>query len=189
MLIHTLPPPSHLSAALRFQAPLIVLGAVAPLFCLLDNMTIKHVAVSLHYMSVGGLLGSYGVIVLLALGFVIKQTEQMTNKTDDTVKALKNMKLLKSQASSQAFQNLALCLLFAFWPFLQVRASWNISIAWPLVVHCLIVPLITKAFWPKRSRKVAHDSSLNSTAAHTSDKDDDGPAGDEEIRTALRLPV
>ena len=145
------------------------------------------------------MLGSYGVIIIVTLGLVIKQTEKMTNKTDDTVKALKNMKMLKSHISSQAFQNSALCLLFAFWPFLQVRASWNLSVSCPLVVHCLVVPMGTKVFWPKskRSRKIAQDSGVNSTAAHTAesntcweDKDgDDDPAGDGGVRSASRVHV
>ena len=178
-----------ISIGLRFQAPLIILAAVAPLFCLLDNMTVKHVFATLYYIATGGMLGSYGVILLIALSLVIKETEQVANKTDATVKALKNMKLMKSQLSSQAFQNSVLCILFAFWPFLQVRGSWNISISCPLVVHCLVIPLATYVFWPKdKKRKVVPDSNnLNSTAGIVTTIE--CSAGDEEARPASLVPV
>ena len=173
---------------LRFQVPLIVLAAAAPLFCLLGNMTVKHVFATLYYIAAGGLLGSCGVVLLTALGLVIKETEQMANKTDAAVKSLKNMKLMKSQLTFQTAMNSVLSILFAFWPFLQVRASWNILL-YPLVVHCLVIPLTTYVFWPKdKKRKIAPDSkNLNSTAGMVTTIE--CSAGDEEARPASLAPV
>ena len=185
-------------AARRFQAPLIAFAAVAPLFCLIDDMNIKQTFATLHFVANGGVMGSCGVIIFIALGFVITETEQIANKTDATVKALKNMKLMKSKISFQAFQNSVLNILFAFWPFLQVRASWLMIIFYPLSLHCLVIPLATYIFWPKdKKRKVAPDSNRNSTAAQMAevntcwdDNDDDyGADGGEGTRPTTRVPV
>ena len=166
--------------ALRFQAPLIVIAAIAPLFCLLEDLTTKRVFATVYYVAVGFVIGSIGVVNHICLGMVVEKTEEMTNKSRvvskvGKVRSLKNMKTMKREVTSQCFQNMVLALLFAFWPFLQVRASWNLSIAYPLVIHCLILPIVTKVFWPKkrRSKKVSPVSpessvrSINRTAHST----------------------
>ena len=146
------------------QAPFIVIAAIAPLFCLLEDLTTKHVFATLHYVAIGLVIGSIGVVNHISFGMVVGKTEEMTMKSVKTrdsflgkAKQLKNMKTFKREVTSQCFQNVVIALLFAFWPFLQVRASWNLSIAYPLVIHCLIVPVATKMFWPKkrRSKKVS----------------------------------
>jgi hypothetical protein len=139
--------------AMRFQAPIIVIGAVAPLFCLMEDMTIKLAFAALHYCCIGTVIGSIGAVNFVAFGLVIKETEKISNKDATTISSLKSMKMLKREVTSQAVQNLGLSLLFGFWPFLQVRAAWNLSIAYPLVVHVLLVPIATKMFWPKSKRK------------------------------------
>jgi hypothetical protein len=168
--------------ALRIQVPLIVIAAIAPLFCLLEDMTIKHVFATVHFVAVGFVIGSFGVVNIISFGMVVEKTEEMTNKSVKTrgsflgkVKQLKNMKTWKRHVTSQTIQNMILAVLFAFLPFLQVRASWNLSIAYPLVIHCLILPIVTKVFWPKkrRSKKVSPVSpessvrSINRTAHST----------------------
>ena len=144
--------------ALRVQAPLIVIAAIAPLFCLLEDMAIKHVFATLHYVAIGLVIGSLGGVNHISLGMVIRKTEELANKSRvvskvGKVQSLKNMKTLKREVTSQCIQNTVLALLFAFWPFLQVRASWNISIGYPLVQSCLLVPIATKVFWPKRKQR------------------------------------
>ena len=144
--------------ALRFQAPFIVIAAIAPLFCLLEDLTIKLVFATVHYAALGLVLGSIGVVNHISLGMVIRKSEKLANKSRvvskvGKVQSLKNMKLMKREVTSQCIQNVVQVLLFAFWPFLQVRASWNISIGYPIVVHCLISPIVTKALWPKRKRR------------------------------------
>jgi hypothetical protein len=157
--------------ALRIQVPLIVIAAIAPLFCLLEDMITKHVFATVHFVATSLVLGSFGVVNIISFGMVVEKTEEMTNKSVKTrgsflgkVKQLKNMKTWKRHVTSQSIQNMVLALLFAFFPFLQVRASWNLSIAYPLVIHCLIAPVITKVFWPKkrRSKKVSPESSVRS---------------------------
>ena len=137
------------------------------------------------------------MIIIIALGLVVTETEQIANKTNTTVKALKNAKLMKSQLTSNAFQQSVNSMLFAFWPFLQVRASWNI-IAYPLVCHCLVIPLTIYVFWPKsKKRKVAPGSNNDSASAQSTaeistrgdEGDDDGCAGDGEVRSASRVPL
>lgn len=195
------------SKALRFQAPVIIITAIAPTVCLVDDMATKHVFATLYYVACGFVMGSIGVVNVIAFGMVIRETEQIMNKSEGTLKSLANMKRLKREATSQSTQNAILCFLFAAWPFLQVRASWNISIAFPLVVHVLIAPIATKLFWPKdtrRSRKVNPefnpcnfnpDLSVNSTVGQTTVENDDGTRGDgcnddgDEARPATRVPI
>ena len=147
--------------ALRFQAPFIVIAAIAPLFCLLEDLTTKRVFATVQYVATGFVLGSFGVVNHISLGMVVRKSEELANKSRvvskvGKVQSLKNMKTMKREVTNQSIQNMVLALLFAFWPFLQVRASWNISIALPLVVHCLIVPITTKVFWPKsKQRKIS----------------------------------
>ena len=90
----------------------------------------------------------------------------MQNQDASLVKAVKRMKLLKREVTSQCVQNTCLALLFGFWPFLQVRAAWNIAIAYPLVIHCLIIPLAVLMLWPsKKSSRAVNPSSASSTNA------------------------
>ena len=151
--------------ALKFQVPFIFVSAIAPLICLVDDATTKQVFSTLHYVAVGTILCSYGIINHTAFGMVVKEMEAISNKPADLIKSLKNMKLLKREISSQAFQNTGLGFLFAVWPLLQVRASWNIAIAYPLVIHGLIVPIATKVFWPKGKGKGKKSSSVSQTSA------------------------
>jgi len=193
------------SKALRFQAPVITITAIAPTVCLVDNVTIKHVFATLYYIACGLFLGSIGVVNVIAFGMVIKDTEQIMNKSESTLKSLKNMKRLKREVTSQTAQNVALCVLFAAWPFLQVRGSWNISIAFPLVVHVILAPIATKLFWPKdtrRSRKVNPEFNPRNfnpefsvtstveqtTVEHVTHGGGDDDAGDE-ARPASPVPV
>ena len=155
--------------ALKFQVPFIFMSAVSPLICLVDDATTKQVFSTLHYVAVGTILFSYGIINLLAFGMVVKEMEGISNKPADLIKTLKLMKLLKREISSQAFQNTVLGYLFAVWPLLQVRASWNIAIAYPLVIHGLIVPIATKVFWPKGKGKKS--GSVSQTSANSTNSD------------------
>ena len=86
---------------LRFQVPAIVIAAIAPLICLVDDMTTKHVFATVHFVAIAYVLGSFGIMLRFAFGMVITQVEQIVNKTEATIKSLKNMKLLKREAFSQ----------------------------------------------------------------------------------------
>ena len=165
--------------ALRFQAPFIVIAAIAPLFCLLEDLTTKRVFATVYYVAVGFVIGSIGVVNHICFGMVVKKTEEMKNESRVVSKvgkqSLKNMKTMKREVTSQCFQNMVLALLFAFWPFLQVRASWNISIGYPLAVHCLVAPVVTKALWPKsKQRKISPGPppSIASTGEDVASNDD-----------------
>lgn len=68
-----------------------------------------------------------------------------------------------------------LAILFGFWPFLQVRASWNLSFAYPFVVSTLLMPIATKVFFPRV--KTNSVSTYQSTANSTNGQSDETTTG------------
>ena len=184
--------------AIRFVAPFMLISVTAPLFCLVDDMATKHVFAKLYYVACGIVMGSMGVISRFAFGMVIRETEKITNKTEDTLKSLEKLRELQRLIFMAVFIIFGQSCLFAFWPFFQVRSSWYFIAILPLLVHCVVEPVVIHVFWPhhkgRLSIKVAPDSNLNSTAAHTAEiitrgdeRDDDGCAGDGEVRSASRV--
>ena len=183
--------------AIRFVAPFMLISVTAPLFCLVDDMATKHVFAKLYYVACGIVMGSMGVISRFAFGMVIRETEKITNKTEDTLKSLEKLRELQRLIFMAVFIIFGQSCLFAFWPFFQVRSSWNVIAACPLLIHCVVEPVVIHVFWPHRKGgKVTPDSHLNSTSPHTAEiitrgdeGDDDGFAGDGEVRSASRVPT
>ena len=161
--------------ALRVQGPIIVIGAVAPLFCLIDNMTVKLAFAAVHFVTISCTIAGFGVVNVMAFGMVIKETNKIANKDAGLVKAVKRMKLLKREVASQCVQNTCLALLFGFWPFLQVRAAWNIAIAYPIVLHCIVIPLATLMLWPAAKKKVEPTSSSDGSSSSSAYLADSSP--------------